>query len=66
MTDIAPQPAPSLIAEQKIENKKHTCPKCKGGQPTRIHRGILIKALFPRIVKRYQCGKCLNQFYAIG
>jgi len=51
--------------EQKTEKKKHNCPKCEVGLTQRIHRGALIKALFPNTIKRYFCTRCLHKYYVV-
>jgi len=62
-----------LIKESKVFNdpeavkkKRHQCPKCKVELYSRVHRGVLIKALFPNSVKRYFCYSCLHKYYVIG
>jgi len=59
--------ATSLVKERKrVGRKIHQCPKCKIELSQRVHRGALIKALLPHIVKRYLCTGCLHRYYVIA
>jgi transposase-like protein len=60
------QSEPLVEETTKTERKHHHCPKCKISMDYRVHRGFLIKALFPNTVKRYLCTRCMHKYYVLS